>query len=367
MVRRWLAVAVLLLAGERAVADADQAQAWFKAGRYLEAAAEYQSLVEKSPGWHYGWFMLGHCLLKMERPGDAEPAFRRALAISGERAEYYYGLAIALRDGGKPAPAVEVLSIAEPFAREPKARYAILFLRGSILAGVERWSEAVIDLERARALRPDTPLLDQLGRAYAAIGRWDRAAAVLGESLARDPSNTENRRLRIEALLRVGAALGDESAKRGAYADAFELAQVHARANPDDTDAANLLGRAAMGAGRLDVAEAAFGRVLEMNPRYCPATINLGRVRLAKGDLAPAVESLERGIECAPRLPAAHEALGLALLRVGRFPDALEVFRRAQALHPSAVAAAGIDEALRRMGRPDPNLRTVDGPPAPPR
>jgi tetratricopeptide (TPR) repeat protein len=351
----------------RVAADADQAQAWYKAGRYLEAAAEYQSLVERTPGWHYGWFMLGHCLLKMERPVDAEPAFRRALAISGERAEYYYGLAVALRDGGKPGPAIEVLSIGEPFARDPKARYAILFLRGVILASVERWSEAVIDLERARAIQPESDVLDQLGRAYAAIGRWDRAASVLSESLARDPANEEHRLQRIDALLRLGAGTPDEAGKRAAYTQAFELAQLHARAHPDDTEAANLLGRASMGAGRLDVAEQAFGRVLELNPRFCPATINLGRVLLARGDFARAVETLERGITCAPRLPAAHEALGLALLRVGRNAEALEVFRRAQALHPSPVSEAGIEEARRRVAGSDPNLRTVDGPPAPQR
>lgn len=365
MVRRWLAVAALLLFAGRASADADQAQAWFRAGRYLEAAAEYQSLVERSPGWHYGWFMLGQCLLKLERPADAEPAFRRALAISGERAEYYYGLAVALRDGAKPGPAIEVLSIAEPFARDPRSRFAILFLRGTTLAGVERWSEAVLDLERARAIRAETPVLDQLGRAYAALGRWDRAAAVLGESLAREPANGENRKLRIDALLRDGAIRPDEAGKRVAYAEAFELAQVHARANPQDTEAANLLGRAAMGAGEFAVAKAAFEHVLTMNPRYCPAIVNLGRVRFAQGDLEDSVETLRRGIECAPRLPAAHEALGVALLRVGRFPEAIEVFQRAQALHPSALAEAGIDEARRRMGAPDPNLRTVDGPPTP--
>ncbi|HEX6849773.1 MAG TPA: tetratricopeptide repeat protein [Candidatus Polarisedimenticolaceae bacterium] len=363
--RRLLAVAALVLVASRAAADADQAQAWFKAGRYLEAAAEYQSLVERSPGWHYGWFMLGHCLLKMDRPADAEPAFRRALAISGEKAEYYYGLAAALRDGGRPGPAIEVLSIAEPFAREAKARYAIFYLRGTLLAAVERWSEAVIDLERARALHPDPAVLDQLGRAYAALGRWDRAASILAESLVRDPDNEENRRLRIDALLRLGAGAVDEAAKRAAYAEAFEQAQIHARAHPEDTEAANLLGRAAMGAGRYEVAEQALRRVLEMNPRYCPATINLGRVLLARAELERAIEALQRGVECAPRLPAAHEALGLALLRVGRFQDALAVFGRAQALHPSPVSQAGIDEARRRLGASDPNLRTVDGPPAP--
>lgn len=365
MVRRLLAAAALVLAATQAVADADQAQAWYRSGRYLEAAAEYQSLVEKSPGWHYGWFMLGHCLLKMDRPADAEPAFRRALAISGERAEYYYGLALALRDGGKAGPAIEVLSIAEPFARDPKARQAILRLRGMLLVSVERWSEAVLDLERARAILPEADVLDQLGRAYAAIGRWDRAASVLGESLARDPGNEDVRRLRIDALLRLGAGAPDENGKRAAYAEAFEQAQLHVRARPDDSEAANLLGRAAMGAGRHDVAEQAFSRVLEMNPRFCPATINLGRVLLAQGEFERAIGSLERGVACAPRLPAAYEALGLALLRVGRFPESIEIFRRAQALHPSPVSQAGIDEARRRLAGSDPNLKTVDGPPAP--
>ena len=41
------------------------------------------------------------------------------------------------------------------------------------------------------------------------------------------------------------------------------------------------------------------------------------------------------------------------------------VFERAQALHPSPVSEAGLDEARRRLAASDPNLRSVEGPPPP--
>ena len=98
------AVALALAAAacpRTAKADTDEAVAAFKAGRYLEAAAEIQAVVDRAPGYPYGYFLLGHCLLKMQRPAEAEIQFRRAVNLDQQRAEYYQGLVLALNASAK--------------------------------------------------------------------------------------------------------------------------------------------------------------------------------------------------------------------------------------------------------------------------
>lgn len=359
MRRPLLCAAAALLCAAAAYAGADQAYAWFKSGKYVEAAAEYQNLVDRSPDYDYGWFMLGHCLLGMNRPADAEAAFRRALGLRRDRAEYYYGLALALRDGGRYGPAVEVLGLGLPLASEPRAKYAFYFMRGSLFAALERWSDAAVDLERARAVKTDPGVLDQLGRAYAALGRWDRAARAFHDLLELDSAYDGARRQLVDALLRLSGAAEDPSAKRAIYAEAYEQARRVVAAG-DDEESQNLLGRAAMGAGRLDEAQAAFEKVLGANPGFCPALVNLGRVRLARDEVAAAVDALETAARCAPRAAPVFESLGAALARLDRWEDALRAFRRAQALRPTPFTTAGIAEAERRLG--DDGYRSVKAP-----
>ena len=130
-------------------------------------------------------------------------------------------------------------------------------MRGSLFAALERWSDAAVDLERARAVKSDPGVLDQLGRAYAALGRWDRAARALHDLLEIDPAYDGARRQLVDALLRLGGAADDPSAKRAVYGEAYEQAKRVVAAG-DDEESENLLGRAAM--ARLRAANSRFSR-----------------------------------------------------------------------------------------------------------
>ena len=86
---RPLVVAAGLLAASHVSADAEQALRAFKAGKYVEASAMFQALVDESPGSAYGYYMLGNCLLKMREPVEAERSFRQAIERNGQRFESY--------------------------------------------------------------------------------------------------------------------------------------------------------------------------------------------------------------------------------------------------------------------------------------
>ncbi len=66
--------ALLFAAMPAAMADFDAAMGHFKAGKFLEAASEFQTLVDQSPEYADGYFMLGVCFMKTSKPAARHSA-----------------------------------------------------------------------------------------------------------------------------------------------------------------------------------------------------------------------------------------------------------------------------------------------------
>ena len=88
ILRHTLAIAALLaLVFAPAVWANDslnQGLSHFRSGKYAEAAAEFQTLVDGSPAYDYGYFMLGLSLLKMGKFKEAEDNIVKAIELNGD-------------------------------------------------------------------------------------------------------------------------------------------------------------------------------------------------------------------------------------------------------------------------------------------
>lgn len=332
------AIAAALVAGAvqlPAWAGADKALADFKAGRYLEAAAELQAVVDRSPGYSYGYFLLGHCMLKMRNLGDAERQFRRAVELDPARPEYYQGLAMALQAEADWARTIQVTSEGLSRGQDPRVRAALLSLRGYAWGALQRWDKAVADLEAARRIREEPWILVMLGKAYFATGAYRAAVPLLITAQRYAPEDPTVLRLLAESYLRVAADEPDMARKKLEYGAALGYAQTLASVTPNDLDAVHLVGRAALGAGRLEQAESVFLHVLTHDPRQCYAMVNLGRTYFAAQQWAEAEAFLRKAAACAPRMAVVYESLGDLYLKLGRTQEAAEAFRRAEEIDPS--------------------------------
>jgi Flp pilus assembly protein TadD len=341
--RSFGVAACALLAGAAwlpARAGPDEALAAFKAGRYLEAVAELQAVVDRTPGYSYGYFLLGHCLLKMGRTSDAEMEFRRALRIDAGRPEYYEGFALALSASGNWPLTVRVASDGLALAKDARTRYAFLAIRGYALAASRRWGEAVRDLEEAQRIQANPWILVFLGKARFASGDYENAVSPLRRVVQLAPDDPTVLRLLAECFLRLAADEQDAIRKRFDYLQSLAYAQRLAWVVPDDLDVVHLVGRAALGAGRLDQAENVFRHVLAVNPRQCYAMADLGRTYMAAARWAEAETYLRNASACAPRLTAVHESLGDLYLQLGKPQEAAAAFRRAEELDPTRQGGA---------------------------
>ena len=332
------AMALALIAGVSSIparADEEEALADLKAGRYLDAAAELQAVVDRSFGYARGHFLLGHCMLKMRRIGDAELEFRRALSLDPARAEYYQGFALALNASGNWPLAIRATSEGLARALDPRTRYALLALRGYAWGALRRWSDAVRDLEAAQRIHNDSWVLMFLGKARFATGAWTDAIPPLRQALQGAPDDPVVLRLLAESYLRLAADEQDAVRKRFDYLQSLAYAQRLASVSPNDLDAVHLVGRAALGAGRLTQAENVFRHVLANNPRQCYALANLGRTYMATARWAEAEAYLRQASACAPRLTTVYESLGELYLEIGKPQEAAAAFRRAEEIEPT--------------------------------
>jgi len=320
-------------------ADTQEAFAAMKAGRYLEAAAELQAVVDKSPGYADGYFLLGHCMLRMGRIREAEVEFRRAVRLDPAPPAYYDGLALALAASGDWPHAVRAVSEGLARTQDPRVRYTLLAFRGYAFSALRRWNDAINDLEAARRIRSEPWLLALLGRARFATGAYAEAVIPLRQVVVVVPEDRVVLRLLAESYLRLAAAEPDLVRKKFAYVQSLNFAQRLASLTPNDLAAVHLVGRAALGAGSLEQAEDVFRSVLSVNPRHCYALANLGRTFMAAARLAEAEAYLRNAVACAPRLTTVWESLGEVYLALGKPQDAAAAFRRVEELEPSQAAS----------------------------
>jgi Flp pilus assembly protein TadD len=145
------------------------------------------------------------------------------------------------------------------------------------------------------------------------------------------------------------AALGHHKAGRIGVAAAL-YGQILER-TPNHADSLHLLGTLAYEAGRHAAARALIGKALALRPRFAEAHNNLGLVHQAEQDCVRACACHENAIAICADFPEAHNNLGIALQKLGRLADAAAAFERASSLKPD------YHEAVYNLG----NVRRAEG------
>lgn len=326
----FLAVGLLLLAlVPVAHADLSAAMHYYKSGKYLEAAGEFQSLVDQSPDYAYGHFMIGTSMLKMGKPGDAEQNLLKALDLNGDRFEYHLALANSYFFQRQYAKSIATLKTAEALATDANTQFYLYKRRGMSYAELEKWADAIDDLEKAKGVKKTPGILDRLGQAYYELRHYDKAVPALREALQQTPGSVSLVVRLATSLLNMGAEATSDSQKRSYYRDAVGAAKQYQDMKPNDAEANNLVGRASLGAKEFNAAEQAFKKVLALKPDHCFAMTNLGKTYIALQRWADAESSLHDATQCAPRLLVAYENLGFAMQKQKKLEEAIEVYERA--------------------------------------
>ena len=342
---RAAVLAALVLAAAVGVAPAGYQEGlnYFKSGKYAEAAAEFQAIVDTSPNYDFGFYILGLSFFKMGKLPEARKNLEKAIELNPDKFEYHHGLASVLFAQGKYHDALAILNDAEGLVNAG-SRYAFYSLRGNIYATTKKWGETVSDLEKALTVKKSAPILNQLGKAYFALGRNDKAVQAFHQSLRINPNDVEIQGVLARALVNLAKQTREEAKKKSYYTEALRAAQKYRAARPNNYEAVNLVGKAALGAGDYKTAAAAFRKVLEIKPDWCYAMINLAKVYNAQQRWKEAEKSLLQATKCAPRINDGWELLGFVYRKEKRLQDSLAAYKRADQIQSSAATRKAIAE-----------------------
>lgn len=284
------------------------ANAFYRAGMFEDAEREYRRLLER-------------------RPGD-EPAHLRLAAI-------------ALRDG-RPDDALAEL---ESLLQVHGPRYVALLNLATVLRLQNRDEDALIALNQAEALRPESAAV-ALERGILAL----RARRVVD---ARRELDESRRRLGPDAVptarwyyhAALAAALGGQSEAAGT------LVREGLGAHPESPPLLLMAGLLAERDGDLDAAERSYAQVVELDPGIVQVHKNLGDIAFRRGTHEHALALYQRTIEMAPDLgDDVYAKLG-TLYYQGRNRDgAIRCWRRSLELNPDNELVRNNLDIVARVG-----------------
>jgi cellulose synthase operon protein C len=301
-------------------------------GDLQTASNAAQMLLRLQPESVAAWCTLGAVAEAHNEPGNAEAAYRRALANAGD----------------DPRPGIDLhrLLLAQQRAAEADALRADLLTRfprrieprldhAAHLAAAGSWHESTAEFDRALTLQPDDAAAASGMALGAVMSRQPAAALALIDRLP-PRASVENPSLQLTlAVAHLQSGDCDAALRALEFTDPVLADRVSMRV---------LRGEILFRLQRLDAAQVEFERALALAPDTARAHAGIGRIQLLQHQPHAAVRSLQRAAQIEPAKVSSQALLTAALVATGDLDAArrqLELVRR----RPGATAL--IDELLR--------------------
>lgn len=316
--------------------------------------------------------------LQQQRPDLAIPELQKAVALEPQNVDARGNLGVLLFFRGDYAGAIPELQVAVKLKPDLWKLQGLLGLAELHTGAVENGQS---DLNTALPHLTEQKFKSQVGNAlvssYISTGDSDKAAAIVSQLLADNPTDTSllytsyrlysdltDKALLTMALTdpdgaRMHQMMGRELARHGDEAQAivnlrealkidprlpgahFDLGellynssneQLQAQAepelqaavadNPDDARAHLLLGQAAEKRGDTKTAYSEISRAVELQPNDVDALVELGKVQMTMNETDKAQATFERAAKADPSNTVARYRLSMIYRRQGRTADA---------------------------------------------
>jgi tetratricopeptide (TPR) repeat protein len=308
----------------------------------LEAINSIRAALDSRPDWAEARYVLGAALAARKEYSAARSELGRALDLDPSLAEANQVLAQVHHRLGEYEYAVDV---GRRFLRARPEDLKIRMLVAQNLVNLGKLDEALKELE---ALPPDQRTGEYefaVGRIYLGKNQSERARTHFLQADAAMPNTPEVLENLIELDRREQRAA--EAAKDAArvtranerIAESMERVRVGVAAKPEDAKMKQVEGVAAVMQNRLEDAEAAFRKAIELDPSEPSAYERLGRFFAAIGKPQKTIEIYEKALEVFPDNPKFHHYLGM-LYEIGGDSDrAISRYEDAIRLDPDLAEA----------------------------
>lgn len=240
-------LAVMLLTAGLAEAGWEEGVAAFRAGNLNAAAQEFQAVVEGSPEFAGGHFMLGQVLLKQRKNSEALTHLRKAYELEPGDVGHQMALGQAYLNNRRFDDAAQILKRINA-ASLPKAQQGVYYqMLGAALQATGDAAGALGALKQVAEANPtDSDAWFRYGSTAFNAGQTDAAVAALEKAVGLDGNDAAKRKAYAQALVRQ-ARLARGTAKQSAYGKAVSAASALARQD-SSYDNLLLLGEVQLGA-----------------------------------------------------------------------------------------------------------------------
>jgi tetratricopeptide (TPR) repeat protein len=282
-----------------------------RAGNIDAAGEGFTAVVKESPNFAEGYLNLGLVREEQGRHEEAIANFQKALRLKpGLRgASLFMGIA-EYRTNRLDAA---VAALRKETVIAPKDANAWMWL-GIIALEKGDGGEATSALDKAAKLAPDNvDILYHRGRAHLFVSKDSYA-----HMFQADPKSW-----------RVRQILAEANADADRHVDAIAEYQAAIQLAPHEPRLHEELGTEYRVIGKMQEAEEAFRRELEIDPDNVVAQYKLGVLLTEKGNAAQGKQMIEAALKVRPGLRHADYNLGRAEMLLGNDQAALEDFERA--------------------------------------
>jgi len=308
--------------------------------QYSCAANAFATSLQMDPnqkGAGHVAFMFGVSLYFSGDTKEAVTALQEAEQVGYNSLELHMVLAGALDAAHSAKEAEEEWRAAVAF--DPESTTALDALSNDLIHDND-FAGTIALLDGPRLLGQRTPQQSlNLGEAYAATGKLDKAASVLRDGLNTTPDSLALANRLASTLIRLNRR--DEAAV---------LLEVTVEEHPDDADAAALYLENLV-ATQPDKAAETSHQLLLASPHNAKILYLCGVVAMKGGKLLEARADLEQSLSVRPDEAQTHEALGVVLAQLNEIAGAKEHFERAIALGDNTPEAkANLAKAVEALG-----------------
>lgn len=329
------------------------AQAFIDQGRFEDAEAALQEVVEVDPEHPGAMQMWAEVAQRRGRLAEAEARYRKVLETDEGHGLAHAGLGTVLFRQRRNAEALDHLRLAVESPATADTRGMLYLLMGQAAGELGHLEEADAHLESAIAAMPDNVLTFlAMADLRTRQGREDEADAYRHRARAIRPHDPNLLRMIAESLRNEGRI--DEAIT--VYEEALEI------------DARNALVHAGLGIalyqrGRFRAAVDSMTRALELRPDL-PYAVSLrlfsGHSLRELGDIPAASGQYELAVEIEPGNREALNHLAMSLFELKRYEEAHERYLELVELDPDgAVAHSNRGLVLHRLGRNEEAIASI--------
>jgi len=269
----------------------------FKAGNYSVAAKEFQAVVESSPDYANGYFMLGQSLAQLNRAQDALNAYRKAYDLNPNSVDFQFALANGYLAAKRYGDAAELYGRINPSGL-PAAHQAAFHKNKAIALEKSGRSDEAIGALRDTARTNPNDAGAQYAYGVAAYNADDLNGAIpaLAKAVQLEASQ-KHREAYVQALVRQ--AREDGSKKGTNYTRAVDQAKALVAA---DASYAHLLllGEVQLGSKQYQGAADSFQKAAAKKSNDWLAFYYLSQAQTALGRYADAESALAKSLAASP-------------------------------------------------------------------